>query len=131
MSEIMNQVNGQMEMLPLAVQYWMNWMGLVFLFSIVFVWKKKAARYVLLAMLLPMLIGLLIFYWFETVHLMGVGHLLVWIPLFYYLLRCEIPKELFTFKSLYGVWMGLLMGTIAISVIFDIRDVVLVLVGSK
>ena len=131
MKEMMEQISAQMEMLPAIVQYWVNWMGLVFIVSILFVWKKKAARFALLSMILTMAIGLGIFHYTETIHLLGVGHILFWAPLLYYLARHEITSDAVSLKSVYGVWLCLLMATISISLIFDVRDIVLVMMGSK
>ncbi|ARN75324.1 hypothetical protein [Oceanicoccus sagamiensis] len=131
MSELINEMNAQMAVLPAPVQYWMNWMMLVFVFSIVFVWKHKAARYVLLSLVLTMPVAQAVFYLSGTVHLLGIAHLLIWGPLFYYLYYVEIKPTGIAFNSPYAVWLLLLMVTIAISLIFDIRDVVLVAMGSK
>ncbi len=131
MSELMNEMNAQMEVLPPLVQYWMNWMMLVFVLSIVFVWNRKPARYVLLSFVLTMPVAMLVFYLTATVHLLGIAHLLVWGPLFYYLYSVEIKPQGLAFNSPYSIWLLLLMATIAISLVFDIRDLVLVLLGSK
>ncbi len=131
MSEMMDQINAQMELLPPLVQYWMKGMSLIFIVSLAFVWKKKAARYAFASMLLVIPVGLLAFYFSNNVHLMGVGHLLFWTPLLYYLFKYEIKSDEFTFKSAYGGWVVLIMVTIAISLIFDVRDVILVATGAK
>jgi hypothetical protein len=131
MGELIDQMNGQMAELPQTVQYWVNWMLFIFFASVFFVWTKKAARYALLAMVLVMPVAMLIVYLSGTVHLIGVAHLLLWGPLFFYLLKVEIKREGFEFKSIYGVWLGLLMATIAVSLVFDIRDIFLVVTGGK
>ena len=131
MGELMNEVNAQTALLPQWVQYWMNWMGIVFIASIVFVWKHKPARIVLLSLFAPMAIGMGIFALSNSVHLMGVGHIVVWLPLLYYLYQCELSTDGFNIKSLYGVWMVLLIATMVISLFFDFRDVVLILLGHK
>ena len=127
----MSQMNAQMEVLPQWVQYWMNWMMLIFAASLIFVWKKKAARFALLAFLLTMPVGMVVFFLSGTVHLLGISHLILWAPLLYYLFKVETQRECFAFKSFYGVWVALLMLTIAISLIFDLRDLILVMMGSK
>lgn len=131
MESMINEMNAQMSVQPLWVQHWMNWMGAVFLTSIVFVWGHKAARCVLLTIALTMPMGLLIFTLSDTVHLLGIGHMLLWTPLCYYLWRVEIRQPEFTFKSVYGIWLALLIATMVISLVFDIRDVTLVFAGHK
>lgn len=131
MEALMTEMNTQMEALPMLVQYWMNWMMLIFVASIAFVWKKPGARFTLLAFILTMPIGMLIFYFSRNVDLLGIAHLILWAPLFYYLYKFEMKREGFTFKSAYGVWTALLMATIAISLVFDIRDIILVIMGHK
>jgi hypothetical protein len=55
----------------------------------------------------------------------------VWSPLLYYFARYEIRKGEFQLLSIYGVWVGLLMTTMAMSLMFDIRDVMLIAMGLK
>ncbi len=114
-----------------SVQIWMNWMLIIFLLSILFVWKYKPARAVLAAFVLTVPIALMVFNLWSSAHLIGIAHLLLWVPLAYYLFSKEFKNPQFNVKSFYGVWLVLLMATIAISVVFDIRDIVLVLLGEK
>ncbi len=131
MQELMSTMNAQMEVLPPLVQQWMNWMMLVFVLSLLFVWKRKPPRYVFLSFVLTMPVGMLVFYITGTVHLLGIAHLVVWGPLFYYLYKVEIKPQGLAINSIYAIWLLLLMTTIAISLIFDIRDIALVMAGAK
>ena len=74
---------------------------------------------------------MVIFHFTQTIHLLGIAHLFIWGPLFYYLLKFEIKSERFNFKSVYGTWIGLVMTTVAISLVFDVRDIILVMMGKK
>ncbi len=114
-----------------AVQLWMNWMIFIFIISIVFVWKYKAARIVLAAFILTLPMAMLIFNLSKSVHLIGIAHLILWGPLAFYLIKYEIKIPSFNFKSVYGVWVMLLLGTIVISLVFDARDIILVMLGEK
>lgn len=127
----MNNVNTQMAELPSWVQIWMNWMMVVFLASILFVWKYKGARWVALSFILSMPLGMLVFYLSNTVHLLGIVHILLWTPILAYMILKEFKSDGFTFTSPYGVWVILLMSTIAISLVFDIRDIALISTGLK
>ena len=131
MNELMNQLNEQMLVLPQWVQYWMNWMMFIFLVSVVFVWKFNAARYVFAAFILTMPVGLLVFYFTHNAHLLGITHLILWAPLLFGLLKYEIKRDDFSFASLYGIWLGLLMLTISISLVFDLRDIAMIALGYK
>jgi len=129
--ELMKEANAQMAATPQLVQYWMNWMAVIFFVSILFVKNHKGARYALVAMPLTMLTALGIFYFSRNVHLFGIAHLMFWLPLLIYLVKKEIKGDQFELKSRYGVWVSLLCLTISISLVFDIRDIFLVVIGKK
>ena len=113
-----------------VVGYWMNWMMLISLAAIFFVWRHKPARYALAALFIIFPIALLIFNQTGEVHLIGIAHLLVWGPLAVYMYQIcrqgEVNK-----KSLYGIWFMLFLATIVISMLFDVRDIFLVLTGGR
>ncbi|MFT5220214.1 MAG: hypothetical protein ACI9LO_001238 [Planctomycetota bacterium] len=114
-----------------TVQLWMNWMLIVFAISILFLWKSVPARYVLGTFILSGFTGLLLFKLTGEVHLLGISHLLLWMPLAIYLYFKVLKQELFKLRSIYGLWIVLLMTTIVISLLFDIRDIALVVMGAK
>jgi hypothetical protein len=114
-----------------AVQMWMNWMLAIFALSIIFVWKYKGARWVLLAFLLSMPVGYFIFQATQDPWLLGIPHILLWLPLAIYLIAVELKRPEVRLPSIYGVWLMILLGTIAISLVFDFRDVFQVLSGSR
>lgn len=113
------------------VQIWMNWMMIIFLASVFFVWNHKSARFILAALFLSAPIALFIFKTTNNVHLIGITHLLVWIPLIVYLYFSEIKDKLTQLKSIYGVYLVLFLSTILISLVFDVRDITLVAMGLK
>lgn len=129
--ELMAQMQAQMAELRPAVQYWMNWMAFIFVVAIVFAWKRPAARWTLAALVASALLGPVVFALGGTVHLLGIVHFLLWLPLLVYLIREEIRKPGFEAGSVYGVWVLLLSATIVISLLFDARDIVLVAMGQK
>ena len=129
MTELMDAMMTQMETVPKAVQYWMNWMLIIFFASLAFVYKYKAARYVLGAFLLTIPIGFLLFHLTGNIHLLGIAHVFVWAPLLAFLYKSEFKSGAVNLKSVYGIWLQLLSATIVISLLFDIRDIVLVLMG--
>ena len=103
----------------------------IFLVSVVFVWKFKAARYVLATFILTMPVGMLVFYFTQNAHLLGIAHLILWAPLLFGLVKYEIKQADFSFASIYGVWLVLLMTTISLSLVFDIRDIAMIALGYK
>lgn len=116
----------------LPVQIWMNWMMLVFAFSIVFVWTRVSARYVLLTLLLSMPVSLVIYWTTGNVHLLGLSHILLWLPLLLLLWKRDFRSSAdFRLTSFYGIWLTALSATIIVSLVFDVRDVILVVLGMK
>ena len=109
----------------------MNWMSLVFLASVFFVWRHRAARFVLLVTFLTLPVAFLIFRMHPNVELFGIAHFLLWLPLLVFLVRKEIKAPSFNAKTAYGVWLLLLSATIIVSLAFDARDIVLVALGRK
>lgn len=127
----MNEARAQMAELPMAVNMWMNWMALVFMASLVFVKNHKGARYALAAFALTLPIAFLTFYLTRNVHLFSVPHFLVWIPLLvYFCMKEDLLKKPY-FKDAYSIWLVLVSVTISVSLIFDVRDVYLVITGAK
>jgi len=136
----MEELNAAMDVgTSRAVKIWMNWMGIIFLSSLIFVWKRKPARWVLAAIILTLPIGFVVWKMTGSVHMLGIAHLIVWLPLAIYLYKAEFSKtaEASTLslsqrlKSPYFIWLCLLLTTIVISLIFDVRDIFLVLTGAK
>ena len=52
----------------------------------------RIARLTSLALVLSMPIGMLVFYWWRNVHLLGIAHLAAWLPLLIYLVK-GLPRE--------------------------------------
>jgi hypothetical protein len=128
-----DEMNAQMAALPQAVQLWVNWMTLVFATSLLFVWRHKEARRALLAFLATFGLALAIFSVSPNVHLFAVAHLIFWTPLLAYLIRRWRRSGDLKYRkwSAYRIWVSLLIGTVAISLAFDVRDVILVALGRK
>lgn len=131
MSELMNQMNSQTADLPGWVQLWMNWMTVVFLAAILFVKNHVAARVAILTFVLTFLGAILVFYLTRNVHLFSLVHLALWTPLLIYLYRKEFKSGNTKFGSPYGIWLILLCTTIVVSLLFDVRDAALALMGQK
>jgi len=113
------------------VQMWINWMLFIFMASILFVWKHKSARIVLASFILTVPVALLVFNLTKSAHLTGVAHIIIWGPLAYFLFKSDLKEPSFRLKSAYGIWIVLLLTTITISLVFDVRDAVLIMLGMK
>ena len=112
-----------------AVQLWMGWMSLLFTLSLLFIRKRTGARFALVGSLLGVVCGIIIFKITKDPWLLGISHILFWMPLIWILYRIDISKPGFSWKTPYGIWLALLIPTIVISLIFDFRDVARVLSG--
>jgi hypothetical protein len=67
----------------------------------------------------------------SNAHSLGIAHLILWAPLLFALVKYEIKQDDFKFASIYGVWLSLLMITIDVSLVFDIRDIAMIGLGYK
>ena len=116
------------------VKYWMNWMMAVFFASILFVWKHRQARWVLAAILATMVGAVIVWSMTKNVHLFGIVHLVLWAPLAVYLWHTVLSAPARPNTSphrVFFIWICLLFATILISLVFDVRDIYLVMTGAK
>jgi hypothetical protein len=113
----------QIALLPRPIQNWMLWLNVVFLAGLLFVSSYEAVRWVIAAYVVCFPVAVPIYIYTRDISMSGVPHILFWTPLLIYLPveAAEDPK--FSLLSLYGVWIALLLLTIAISVVFDVRAV--------
>ena len=114
-----------------SVKIWMNWMMLIFILSLLFIYKHVSARYIFGAFVLTIPLALWIFNLTKSPHLIGIAHIIAWLPLAIYLIRVEIIGKTEKLKSIYGVYLTLIIATIFISLFFDIRDSILIGLGMK
>ena len=114
-----------------AVKIWMDWMMIIFLSSLIFVYKHVSARFIFAALILSAPIAIWIFNETKSPHLIGVAHIIVWLPLAIYLLKVEVIGKKEKLKTPYGIYLVLILATILISLYFDIRDTTLIAFGMK
>ena len=110
-----------------AVKIWMNWMLIIFISSIFFVWKHKTAWVVLATLIMSMPIAIYIFQTTQSVPLIGLAHIILWLPLAIFLVITEVKGKATQVKTPYGIYVVLLLLTITISLFFDIRDAIIIL----
>ena len=107
--------------LPLWVQYWMDYMTVVFILGVVFIKNQVEARWVLGGVLAAMAGA---FVWggiYGFGQAWGIWHLLFWTPAVWIVLR---NRNGITWKSLYGYWLLVAVTTMVISLVFDLKDVI-------
>lgn len=114
-----------------AVQIWMNWMMIIFLACLIFVYKHVSARYIFAAFVITLPIALFIFDQTGNIHLLGIAHIIGWLPLSIYLIKVEFIGQTDKLKTPYGIYLLLLLATITTSLVFDFRDITLVMLGMK
>ncbi len=88
--------------------------------AIVFSIFKVEARWLLLAMLLTVPATMMMGVYVGWNGLWGLTHILLWTPVVIYMAR---RLSLIEVRSVYGAWYVLALGTMVISLIFDIKDV--------
>ena len=118
----------QMGELPQWVQLWMRWLNIVFLLGIFFVANHAEARWSLVAYLAAFPVGFLAFYLVRDIRMTGLPHIVFWAPLLIYLIGSVVNDRAFEMASLFGLWVALLVTTIFVSVILDIKGLIGVIV---
>ncbi len=133
LKKMLEQINSQNMLLPDWVQIWMNWLIVVFLGSIFFIRSHREARWTLAVMLFTVPTVLLIFALFTNIHLFGLSHILLWLPLsVYFVVQWRNPENVkYRSFNTFSVCACMLLSTITISLIFDFRDIFLVIGGYK
>ena len=106
--------------LPQWVHWWMSFMGIAILPAFIFAFKYAEARVIVVAMLYSQVLVQFIIMATGPNLLWGLGHVLFWLPALIYI---GLRYQKINWRSIYGVWLGVASATMAISVIFDIRDV--------
>ena len=114
----------QMGELPHWVQLWMRWLNIVFLLGLFFVANHAEAQWSLVAYLLAFPIGFLAFYFVRDIRMTGLPHILLWAPLLIYLIGASMSDPTFEMISLFGLWVSLLVATIIVSVLLDIKGLI-------
>lgn len=126
------------------VKMWMYWMAFIFMLALVFVKNHAQAQRTLLALIGTVFGGYIIWTMTENIHLLGIVHLFIWLPLAVYLWLSTLSKtarnhdgkadidQYYTIKyKAFFYWVCLLFGTILASLVFDLRDIMLVMTGQK
>ena len=111
-----------MERVPLAVEMWLYFMMAVLVTGLLFVWRHRGARWVVLGT-----VGIVLSFGFLVpalgmtpfTGLAALTHLIFWSPGLYLLLK---ERPFLSGVSPYAIWSGLAAFMIIVSFFFDIRD---------
>jgi hypothetical protein len=112
---------------PLWVQLWVGWMVVVNTACLAFL-RHTAARWVLAAWIGNMITMQALFTLNGFNRLLGLPHVLWWTPLLVYLVR-QRPR--LAPHTAFSRWVGLLLVTIALSLVIDYIDVARYLLGDR
>ncbi|MEM9570032.1 MAG: hypothetical protein AAF996_01110 [Pseudomonadota bacterium] len=114
----------QMAELPQWVQLWMRWLNIVFLLGLFFFANHAEARWSLVAYVVAFPVGFLAFYFVRDIRMTGLPHIVFWTPLLIYLIGTVISDRTFEMVSLFGLWVSLLITTIFVCVILDVKGLI-------
>ncbi|PHS41945.1 MAG: hypothetical protein COA91_00790 [Robiginitomaculum sp.] len=123
MIELITNFSADVKAGPIWVYYWVNFMGLMFVLSIAFAFKRVEARWIALATLLAApIIMFWLYHKFGYERVLGWGHIIAWPPVLIYLWK---RKTTWRVKgTLAGKWIALTVTVMLISLAFDVTDVV-------
>lgn len=112
---------------PAWVAVWIGWMAAVN-FSSVFFLGYRPARIVLVAFLISASLIMLLFHINGYNRLLGLGHIVTWTPLLFYLSRHRGDMGL---QSPYTAWLLAVFVTDFVSLIIDYADVIRYLLAEQ
>lgn len=127
--DVMEAFSADLAAGPDWVEWWVNFMGLVFLLAIPFAFVRAEARWTLVAMALTFPSMMWLYSQVGYVRLLGIVHVIFWTPLAIYLWRRRDQWRART--TLAGKWIALLFATILISLAFDYADVIRYALGER
>lgn len=129
MLDLMNGFMAEIEKGPFWVQIWVNFLGLVVMLSLLFVRTRKEARWVFLSMLVVFPLMMLAYQHWGFEKILGIVHVVIWGPLLVYLWKCRTDWRVR--ETISGKWLALVFCTIAVSLVFDVTDVVRYFLGHR
>lgn len=134
MGETLNEMNAALDAgMSQVVKLWVNWMMLTFIVAIPLAFKYVQARWAVLALLLTGLGAIIVWKLTQNVHLFGIVHFVVWLPLAIYLWKTVLSKSARSKSQprLLLIWACIIVATISVSLVFDARDIFLISTGAK
>ncbi len=128
MKQMMQAV--QAETTPL-VRAWLNFMTLVLVVGgAVFMFNHTSALLVFLSAIASLVAAIFLFRKFQNIYVLGATHIPLWGPLVGYILITHF-KGGDDFSQPYTIWLATAALVMLVSLVFDIRDVYLVLATGR
>ncbi|MBT8115619.1 MAG: hypothetical protein KJP04_09565 [Arenicella sp.] len=135
-AETMRALQAETALYPPATQIWMRVMGLSFAAGIVFAFNKPGARWIVAALLLNiagLVAGKLMFADATRMQIGTIVHLLFWAPILWIVWNTAIRATLSStaegvYNKAYVVWLYWASLLMAISLVFDLRTAIMMLV---
>ncbi len=128
MKQMMQAV--QAETTPL-VRAWLNFMTLVLVVGgAVFMFNHTTALLVFLSAIASLVAAIFLFRKFQNIYVLGATHIPLWGPLVGYILITHF-KGGADFSQPYTIWLATAALVMLVSLVFDIRDVYLVLATGR
>ena len=111
------------------VYWWVNFMGLVIMLAVVFVFTRVEARWTLVAMALTVPAMLWLYSQVGYQRILGLPHVIFWTPLVIWL---WMRRDKWRVKeTLGGKWVLVLFTVMVISLVMDYTDVARYLMGER
>ena len=124
------EIQSQLRAFPIHWRVWFGWLGLVVLILPFAFLRYRAGRVAALISAVFVAGLLVLVHTYGITYLISWLHLVVWGPLFAYLVR-ELRTGRAAVRSAFGVWMRSAVVTLAVSLAFDVRDAVRWLAGDR
>ena len=129
---MMEAFDADVQLLPLWVQYFMNWIGLVLVVSTIIFLIFKSTRLAGLYQLVATIVGVAIMVWMHSqlgmVRLLGIVHIVFWPPLILYFWRNLKQGGL---HRVVQIAMVVTLATMAVALLFDVADLVRWIAGER
>jgi hypothetical protein len=110
--------------LPLWVNVWRGWMFAIFGAAVLFVWRRSEARWLALAMVVSLFAYNAVSMASGVGRLPSIAFVALWSPLAWLLARRRptLPRATRS-DRLYAAWLTLALATLALSLAFDVYNV--------
>lgn len=114
-----------------AVRAWLNFMTLVLVVvGAMFMFNHTPALLVFLSAIASLFAAIFLFGMFNNIYVLGATHIPLWGPLVAYILATEFAGGA-DFSQPYTIWLATASQVMVISLIFDVRDLYLVLTAGR
>lgn len=115
---------GRAELGSSFLTIWSHFVDVVFILSLIFLWRHWGARFALAAFVTNRILFFQLITYvqspFQMTYLLFVQHLFLWLPVVFYICLKELSGDPLNFKKPYTLWSLLLIAVITVCVLMDI-----------